>query len=132
MSLFDVKRKHLLTLKLPYPPSINNYYGTTRAGGKFIKKEGKVFRHTVVDVLAAVTWDTPPLTDRLQVWIEVYPPDKRRRDLDNLKKALLDALTHAGIYADDCLIDDLRSVRGGVVKGGYVRVYISKILEETI
>ncbi len=130
MSLFNVKREHLLTLRLPYPPSINNYYGVTRTGKRYIKKEGRDYRIKVVDLLRAATWDKKPLPYRLQVWIEEYPPDRRRRDLDNTKKALLDALTHAGIYEDDCLIDDLRTVRGEVTKGGYVRVFISKILNE--
>ncbi len=130
MSLFNVQREHLLTLRLPYPPSINNYYGTTRSGGRFIKKAGTDYRTKVIDILQATTFGKEPLAHRLQVWIEEYPPDRRRRDLDNTKKALLDALTHAGIYADDCLIDDLRTVRGEVIRGGYVRVYISKIIKE--
>ena len=71
-----------ITLKLPWPPSVNNYYGRTRTGSVFIKKEGKVFRETVVAALAEFVRDREPLTQRLQVWIEAYPPDRRRRDLD--------------------------------------------------
>lgn len=127
MSMFTINREHVITLKLPYPPSINNYYGI-KGSRKFIKKEGREFRTVVVDALRTYAWTHEPLTERLQVWVEVFPPDRRRRDLDNIKKALLDALTHAGIYEDDCLIDDLRSVRGEVIKGGYVRVHISKII----
>jgi crossover junction endodeoxyribonuclease RusA len=33
-----------------------------------------------------------------------YPPDHRRRDLDNLAKAILDALQHAGVYGNDCQV----------------------------
>jgi len=113
-----------ITLKLPWPPSVNNYYGRTRTGSVFIKKEGKVFRETVVAALAEFVRDREPLTQRLQVWIEAYPPDRRRRDLDNIRKALFDALTHARIYEDDCLIDDDRCVRGEVSKPGFVRVHI--------
>lgn len=61
---------------------------------------------------------------RLQVWIEAYVPDRRKRDLDNIKKPLLDALTHAGVWNDDCQIDDVRSIRCPVTKGGYVRVHV--------
>lgn len=61
---------------------------------------------------------------RLAVRIEAYPPDRRKRDLDNLTKCLLDSLSHAGAYADDEQIDDLRVVRGPVSPGGYVRVRI--------
>lgn len=34
-----------------------------------------------------------------------YPPDRRRRDLDNVGgKALIDALQYAGLFKDDCQI----------------------------
>lgn len=54
-------------------------------------------------------------------------PDRRIRDLDNIKKALLDSLTHAGVYKDDFQIDDLRVVRREVVKGGYVIVHVAEL-----
>jgi len=34
-------------------------------------------------------------------------PDRRRRDLDNLLKSLLDAITHAGIWDDDSQVKHL-------------------------
>jgi len=61
------------------------------------------------------------------MWVELFPPDRRKRDVDNILKALLDALTHAGVYEDDSFIDDLRVVRGAVIKGGYCRVVLSQI-----
>lgn len=45
---------------------------------------------------------------KLKVVIQAYRPDNRKRDLDNLLKATLDALTKAGVWADDGLIVDLR------------------------
>ena len=130
--LFDIEVEHVYTLKLPWPPSINDYYGTNfSTGAKYIKKKGRDFRAAVVEILKPYMEDRKSLSQRLQVWVEAYPPDRRRRDLDNLKKALLDALTHAGVYEDDCLIDDLRTVRGEKSdSGGYVRVYVNKIKDE--
>lgn len=63
-----------------------------------------------------------PLTGRLAVSIRVYPPDKRRRDLDNLMKCLIDALQHAGMYQDDSQIDRLLVTREDL--GGYVEVAV--------
>jgi len=37
--------------------------------------------------------------------MDAFPPDRRRRDLDNLLKSVLDALEHAGVYADDSQVD---------------------------
>lgn len=66
-------------------------------------------------------------TDRLKVVVLLSPPDRRRRDIDNLAKALLDALEAGGLFHDDCQIDDLRIIRDkeDIVKGGKVVVHIS-------
>ena len=40
-------------------------------------------------------------TLRVEVWLTLYVPDERRRDLDGPVKALLDGLTDAGVWADD-------------------------------
>ena len=43
--------------------------------------------------------------------LDAAPPDKRRRDLDNILKALLDSLVHAGVLIDDEIIDELHIIR---------------------
>ena len=123
--LFEQEAAHLLSLTLPYPPSINAYYGRTRSGSVFIKAAGKKYRNDVIALLKPLIKET--LDCRLRCWVEVYCPDRRRRDLDNIKKALLDVLTHANVYTDDCLIDDLRSVRGEIIKGGMVVVHLYRL-----
>ncbi|SFY16614.1 RusA family crossover junction endodeoxyribonuclease, partial [Azotobacter vinelandii] len=42
-------------------------------------------------------------------------------------KCLCDSLTHAGLWGDDSQIDDLRIVRGPVVKGGKITVKVGEI-----
>jgi crossover junction endodeoxyribonuclease RusA len=61
---------------------------------------------------------------RLRVDIVATMPDRRRRDLDNLLKALLDALQHARVFFDDEQIDALSVRRNGCAKPGGVEVTI--------
>lgn len=109
--------------ELPYPPSVNHYW--RRVGLRtLISRGGRRYRRDVVALLAAGR--AAPLSGRLELVAHVFPPDGRRRDLDNLQKALCDALQHAGVYADDSQIDRLDVHRGPVVPGGKVVVQITE------
>ena len=121
-----------LVVELPYPPSVNHLW--RRAGKRtVISREGRVFRRDAVARLAALGVGPPrfPMRGRLRVRIEAFPPDRRRRDLDNLQKALFDALQHAGAYADDGQIDRIEIERGPVTPGGLVRVAIEPMATDT-
>ena len=118
-----------LEITLPWPPSVNHYWRHVGAR-TLISKAGRQYRE---DVGAAVLearasgWDVPVL-GRLAVTILVRPPDKRRRDLDNLLKAPLDALEAAGVYDDDSQIDSLEIRRGEVgVCGGWLVVVVTGV-----
>jgi len=50
--------------------------------------------------------------------------------LDNLLKAVQDALQHAGVYRSDSQIDRLEVERGSVTKGGRVDVLV-ELLDAT-
>lgn len=67
------------------------------------------------------------LYGRIEVSMIAYPPDNRSRDIDNLIKACLDAMTHAGVWVDDSQIDILSIRRGGIKKGGAMTVTFSEI-----
>ena len=60
---------------------------------------------------------------RLSMTMTLFPPDKRRRDLDNAFKAPLDALAHAGVYEDDSQIDVL-TIRRGAVMGDMASCHV--------
>lgn len=112
----------MLDLELPYPPSINHYW--RRVGDRtLISRGGRAFRRSVQAALAAR--GVRPLAGRLAITIDLHPPDRRRRDLDNALKALLDALEHGGAYGDDAQIDDLHIRRGACLPGGRVCVRLS-------
>lgn len=116
-----------MTLVLAWPPSINHYW--RRAGRVIhISSEGRRYRGLVADACRAQRWQ--PRTGRLAVEIEAHPPDRRRRDLDNLTKATLDALAHAGAFEDDEQIDWLLIRRAPVVRGGELRLRIGPVAPE--
>lgn len=109
--------------ELPYPPSVNHYW--RRVGRRMlISREGRQYRERVFALLAAR--GAKPLTGRLEVVVQVFTPDRRRRDLDNAMKGLLDSLEHAGVYGDDSQIDRLVIERTHVVPGGKVIVEIEE------
>ena len=111
-----------LSLVLPYPPSMNHYW--RHVGPKvLISREGRKFRTAVRNII--VRADVEPLDGELSVDVGVHPPDRRRRDLDNVLKSLLDALQHGGAYRDDSAISTLLVRRLDVVKDGSVVVTVS-------
>jgi crossover junction endodeoxyribonuclease RusA len=113
-------------LVLPWPPSLNTYWRHIPMGRSvrsLISRKGRAYREAV----AATVRGTRTTPGRLSVVLAVYPPDRRRRDLDNIPKALLDSLQHAGVIEDDENIDDLRIIRCDVVRGGRVVVEIETI-----
>jgi len=97
-----------MNLTLPWPPSLNHYW--RRVGAKtLISAEGRKYRKAVSD--AVIEGRPSGLASRLRVEIRAYQPDRRIRDLDNMLKAPLDAMQHAGIYLSDSQIDALSIVR---------------------
>jgi crossover junction endodeoxyribonuclease RusA len=61
--------------------------------------------------------------------VMVLPPDRRRRDIDNCLKSLLDALQHGGAYADDSQIVRLFIEKGPPINLGKAIVRIRKVSE---
>jgi crossover junction endodeoxyribonuclease RusA len=104
-------------LVLPWPPSVNTVWRTIvikGAGRTLLSAEGREYRLTVQRIAKRVFGLQRVFAkdDRLEIELLACPPDNRRRDLDNILKATLDAITHAGIWHDDSLVDDLRIKRG--------------------
>lgn len=110
----------MVVIQLPWPPSVNTMWRTPRtgplAGRTMLSKEGRDYRKAVEQ--AVMLQCVPKVGDaKVAVDIEVRMPDKRRRDLDNLPKAVLDGLTHAALWHDDSQIDDLRVWRSDRMGG---------------
>src|SRR5262245_4389987 len=117
----------MLTLELPFPPSLNHYY---RHVGRFtiISKRGRVYRENVVALLRRR--GLKPLSGPLDLVLELYPPDRRRRDADNFQKCLVDSLQHAGVFHDDSQFIHIEIWKYAPVAGGKAIVHL-KELENT-
>jgi crossover junction endodeoxyribonuclease RusA len=114
----------ILNITLPWPPSINTYWRTVD-GRILISADGRAYRKAIVNQIGAQGnqkhfkhFDGP-----IKMIIEAYRPDNLRRDLDNLFKAPLDAMAHAGVYEDDSQIKDLRIYWADTI-GGMLKVHI--------
>ncbi len=107
----------LASLVIPWPPTVNHSTRPDGKGGRLLTAAHKQFRADVAAIVVDCGLHLEPLAGRLKVTIHASPPDKRARDLDNLQKAILDAIQHAGVYADDAAIDDLRIMRFAGVPG---------------
>ena len=114
----------MMTIELPYPPSVNHYW--RHVGAKvLISKAGRIYRADVGLMLHL--YRTPKFSGPLSIHVDAHPPDARRRDIDNILKALLDALQYGGAYHDDNQIERLSVARQSVTAKGKVCVTIEEV-----
>ena len=99
----------MLTIELPYPPSVNAYYVCVN-NRLVIGSAGKKYRERV----RAEIREAGCLPGAVTVLAEFYPPDRRRRDVDNLFKAFFDAIKY-GLIEDDSEVKMIFAVMGSPV-----------------
>jgi crossover junction endodeoxyribonuclease RusA len=100
-----------------------NVYWRYARGKVYLTEAAKQYKAAV---LQCVGRRPTPIADLVLVEVDVYPPDTLDRDIDNLLKATLDALTNAGVWVDDVQVKRLVIEQLDVVKGGALMVSISK------
>ena len=118
-----------LSAQLPYPPSVNTYWRMFK-NRMILSKAGRQYRANVEAQFAESTHEA--MTGPLQITIAIYPPDKRRRDIDNVQKAILDSLGHCGVYEGDSQIVKLTIEKFGQRKNGLVEVFVEPIVQEVL
>ena len=104
---------------LPWPPSVNRIWRAYK-GRNILSKEARKFKDDCNEIFK----DEKPVffnKERLFLTLTLRPPDKRRRDISNLVKAVEDSLPW---YEDDSQIDALCVLRGETDpdKKGFVAV----------
>lgn len=77
------------------------------AGRTMLSAQARAYRADCAKRVLAGTRPASPLAGSLVAGIAAYAPDRRARDLDNLPKAVFDALKHCGVIEDDRYIDAL-------------------------
>lgn len=110
-------------IRLPWPPTVNHYYTVAR-NRKILSKQGRAYKQEAAWLIASERHYTVQ-KGRICLTIHAHPPDKRKRDLDNILKPILDSLTEAGVFEDDSQVDDLRITRFPPQNGGYVEIIVS-------
>lgn len=134
-----VEPEEEITLTLPWPPSMNAYWGlrVTEKGQRImvVTKQGTRYQKLVAG-LVALRWQRPPIDYRVAMLIEAWAPSDQYAegarwyfDVDNRCKPLLDALQKSGVLENDKHVRDLRIVDRGIDPPGRVVISIRRFKE---
>ncbi len=119
----------MVILELPWPPSVNHYWrmGHNRI---YLGSKGRLYKAMVAGIVRYARPEA--FTGDVSVEIEMYPPDRRRRDCDNPMKAILDSLGKAGLYEDDNQVKHIQAWMLSPADGGKVIVRVDHFDPERI
>lgn len=125
----------MITLELPYPPSVNSY----KRIGKMIRTQAGKLLQTRVNSPETIAFycDVANICRRqgtktlgsatIELTVHLFMPDTRKRDIDNPLKVLIDSLVHARLLDDDSQITCLHVYKRNIIPGGKVIVYLAPI-----
>jgi crossover junction endodeoxyribonuclease RusA len=109
---------------VPYPPSVNRYWGKMRSGRVYLTKEAKDFKDKVKHKYRSAKYDNPTKA-LVSVKCMIYRP-RKIGDIDNIMKALLDSLKGIA-YEDDKQIVVLHAERFDDKSNPRVEVWVDEI-----
>lgn len=124
-----------LVITLPFPPSVNHYWRHVALGKGPKKRITTLLSEPGRKYSAAVQGEVlrqkaaRNINQHVAMTILLHAPDRRRRDVDNYAKSLLDSLVKAKVLEDDSIVRDLRLVWGDVLAGGKAVVMIREIAQ---
>lgn len=120
----------MASFTLPWPPSANRLWRNVPGKGTLKSAQYRVWIAGAMGAIAAVATQQPCMVKGpFRVSILADRPDRRRRDLDNLAKPILDALTASAIIEDDHLAASISLAWSDLppAKPGCVRVSVEGI-----
>ena len=120
----------LVTWLAPFPPTVNTYWRHVMTNGRrqtLISKKGREYR----DAFKREWYMARPkgwavIRNPVSVQVCLYPPDNRRRDLDNYLKAMFDGASKAGVWEDDSLVHHMTvywGTPGDKQSGAMIRIF---------
>ena len=113
-----MNRIMLAEMRLPFPPSVNHIWQKDPHGMHLSEDVRRYVSQVKQLALLNGQGDTeyflrvsmePEPKQRLMVRASFFCPDNRKRDLDNLFKAVFDCLTKAGIWPDDSQVFEIKA-----------------------
>lgn len=112
------------SFSLPYPSGLSvNRYLVRATRQIYLNPKVKQYYREVYWLIH--TYKIPSFEDRdIEVSIEIYPPTRRRMDVDNCLKVVLDALQNCGMYNNDNQIRKLTIERREVVDNSRLDIEI--------
>jgi crossover junction endodeoxyribonuclease RusA len=87
-------------IALPYPPSVNHIWRVGANSKVYKSKDGRAWADEAAWLVKS---SGVKVVGPYILTVIVHRPDKRKRDLGNLDKAVSDALQAGGAVQDDCM-----------------------------
>jgi crossover junction endodeoxyribonuclease RusA len=113
------------TFSIPLPPSLNKLW--VPRGGKHpgaLARSAEYRRWARVAGSEILGQSPRAITGAVRVWLLAGPPDKRRRDADNLLKASLDLLVALNVIGDDSNVLQVAAAWDTGIAPGQARLHV--------
>jgi crossover junction endodeoxyribonuclease RusA len=96
----------MIRIVLPFPPSVNRLWRTTKTGGMHSSPKYTAWKKQAEWAVAGQV-KGKSITGEYTLEIVAVKPDKRRRDLGNLEKAVSDLLQKVKVIENDHLCQEI-------------------------
>lgn len=118
--IFIRMNKKIIDIEVPWPPSANNNWRIAR--GRMVLTPSTINYKKHVSQ-QAYTWPRVTFDREIDINILAYPPiGKRKMDIDNILKVLLDSLQGTHLFDDDNKINKITIERKESVRGGKLEI----------